>query len=122
MTEAEQNQIFDISYEMRGLAATLLAASRGDLQDPDRIVEYAAAKSTDLPTISRHALQENLSTPTSALMALRLADVFDVWRLLCDMIKDPQVARKARKEVLKRKGTAYALPATSHCSRLLERF
>lgn len=34
-------------------------------------------------------------------MALRLADVFDVWRLLCDMIKDPQVARKARKEVLK---------------------
>lgn len=26
-------------------------------------------------------------------MALRLADVFDVWRLLCDMIKDPQVAR-----------------------------
>lgn len=55
-------------------------------------------------------------------MALALADVFDVWRLLCDMIKDPQVARKARKEVLKRKGTAYALPATSHCSRLLERF
>lgn len=31
MTEAEQNQIFDISYEMRGLAATRLAASRGDL-------------------------------------------------------------------------------------------
>lgn len=39
MTEAEQNQIFDISYEMRGLAA-----SRGDLQDPDRIVEYAAGQ------------------------------------------------------------------------------
>lgn len=44
MTEAEQNQIFDISYEMRGLAATLLAASRGDLQDPERIVEYVAAQ------------------------------------------------------------------------------
>ena len=44
MTEAEQNQIFDISYEMRGLAATLLAASRGDLQDPEMIVEYAATQ------------------------------------------------------------------------------
>lgn len=44
VTEAEQNQIFDIYYEMRGLAATLLAASRGDLQDPERIVEYAAAQ------------------------------------------------------------------------------
>lgn len=44
MTEAEQKQIFDISYEMRGLAATLLAASRGDLQDPERIVEYVAAQ------------------------------------------------------------------------------
>lgn len=44
VTEAEQNQIFDIHHEMRGLAATLLAASRGDLQDPDRIVEYAAGQ------------------------------------------------------------------------------
>ena len=44
MTEAEQNQIFDIHYEMRGLAATLLASSRGDLQNPERIVEYAAAQ------------------------------------------------------------------------------
>ena len=44
MTEAEQNQIFDIYYEMRGLAATLLAASRGDLQDPERFVEYVAAQ------------------------------------------------------------------------------
>lgn len=44
VTEAEQNQIFDIYYEMRGLAATLLAASRGDLQDPDRIVEYATGQ------------------------------------------------------------------------------
>ena len=44
MTEAEQNQIFDISYEMRGLATKLLAASRGDLQDPERIVEYVAAQ------------------------------------------------------------------------------
>ena len=44
VTEAEQNQIFDIYYEMRGLTATLLAASRGDLQDPDRIVEYAAGQ------------------------------------------------------------------------------
>lgn len=114
MTEAEQNQIFDISYEMRGLAATYRIRTESS--------NMPQAKSTDLPTISRHALQENLSTPTSALMALRLADVFDVWRLLRDMIKDPQVARKARKEVLKRKGTAYALPAASHCSRLLERF
>lgn len=44
VTEAEQNQIFDIYCEMRGLAAALLAASRGDLQDPDRIVEYAAGQ------------------------------------------------------------------------------
>lgn len=44
MTEAEQEQIFDIHYEMRGLAATLLAASRGDLQDPEKIVEYAASQ------------------------------------------------------------------------------
>ncbi len=29
MTELEQNRIFDISYEMRGLAATLVAASCG---------------------------------------------------------------------------------------------
>lgn len=35
MTELEQNRIFDISYEMRGLAATLVAASRGDIQDPE---------------------------------------------------------------------------------------
>lgn len=44
MTELEQNRIFDISYEMRGLAATLVAASRGDIQDPERVVEFAAGK------------------------------------------------------------------------------
>ena len=44
MTELEQNRIFDISYEMRGLAATLVAASRGDIQDPKRVVEFAAGQ------------------------------------------------------------------------------
>lgn len=44
MTELEQNRIFDISYEMRGLAATLVAASRGDIQDPERVVEFAAGQ------------------------------------------------------------------------------
>ena len=43
MTELEQNRIFDISYEMRGLAATLLAASR-DIQDPESVVEFAAGQ------------------------------------------------------------------------------
>lgn len=44
MTDEEQGQFYDVLYEMRGLAATLLAASRGDLQDPEMIVEYAATQ------------------------------------------------------------------------------
>ena len=44
MTDEEEGQFYDVVYEMRGLAATLLAASRGDLQDPERIVEYVAAQ------------------------------------------------------------------------------
>lgn len=44
MTELEQNRIFGISYEMRGLAATLVAASRGDIQDPERVIEFAAGQ------------------------------------------------------------------------------
>lgn len=48
MTDAEQNRICDIHYEMRGLAATLLAAARGDLQEPDKILEYAASQLTRL--------------------------------------------------------------------------
>lgn len=44
MTDEEQGQFYDVVYEMRGLAATLLAASRGDLQDPEMIVEYAATQ------------------------------------------------------------------------------
>lgn len=44
MTEAEQNQIFDIHYEMQGLAAALLAASHGDLQESEKVVEYAATQ------------------------------------------------------------------------------
>ena len=31
MTDEEQGQFYDVVYEMRGFAATLLAASRGDL-------------------------------------------------------------------------------------------
>lgn len=42
MNEESQNQLCDIAYEMRGLAITLLAASRGDLQEPARVLEYAA--------------------------------------------------------------------------------
>ena len=42
MTEESQNQLCDAVLEMRGLSATLLAASRGDLQDPAHIIEYAA--------------------------------------------------------------------------------
>lgn len=41
MTDEEQGQFYDVVYEMRGFAATLLAASRGDLQEPDKIIEYA---------------------------------------------------------------------------------
>ena len=44
MVEESRNQICDIAYEMRGLAATLLAASRGDLQEPEKVIEYAAAQ------------------------------------------------------------------------------
>lgn len=44
MTDEEQGQLYDVVYEMRGLAATLLAASRGDLQEPDKIIEYAASQ------------------------------------------------------------------------------
>ena len=44
MNEESQNQLCDIAYEMRGLAATLLAASRGNLQESEKIVEYAAGQ------------------------------------------------------------------------------
>lgn len=44
MTEDEQNQIFDTVHEMRGLAATLLSASRGDLQEPEKVLEYVAGQ------------------------------------------------------------------------------
>lgn len=44
MTDEEQGQLYDVVYEMRGFAATLLAASRGDLQEPDKIIEYAASQ------------------------------------------------------------------------------
>lgn len=65
MTEAEQNQIFDIHYEMRGLAATLLAASRGDLQDPERIVEYAAAQIDHLADSLASCISSNGERVTS---------------------------------------------------------
>ena len=44
MTDEEQGQFYDVVYEMRGFAATLIAASRGDLQEPDKIIEYAASQ------------------------------------------------------------------------------
>lgn len=44
MDEQTENQLGDIYFEMRGLASTLLAASRGDLQGPERVVEYAAGQ------------------------------------------------------------------------------
>lgn len=61
MTELEQNRIFDISYEMRGLAATLVAASRGDIQGPERVVEFAAGKLTALPEIL--SIASRITTP-----------------------------------------------------------
>lgn len=44
MTEETENRLCDIALEMRGLASTLLAASRGDLQKPEKVVEYAATQ------------------------------------------------------------------------------
>lgn len=62
MTELEQNRIFDISYEMRGLAATLVAASRGDIQDPERESSNSPqAKLTALPEIL--SIASRITTP-----------------------------------------------------------
>lgn len=61
MTELEQNRIFDISYEMRGLAATLVAASRGDIQDPERVVEFAAGQVDRLAGIL--SIASRITTP-----------------------------------------------------------
>ena len=58
MTELEQNRIFDISYEMRGLAATLVAASRGDIQDSSNSPQ---AKLTALPEIL--SIASRITTP-----------------------------------------------------------
>lgn len=52
MTDEEQGQFYDVVYEMRGFAATLLAASRGDLQEPDKIIEYAAYRKSSISLIA----------------------------------------------------------------------
>ena len=44
MDEKSRESVCDAVREMRGLAATLLAASRGDLENPARIIEYAAGQ------------------------------------------------------------------------------
>lgn len=59
MTEDEQSLIFDTAYEMRGLAATLLAASRGDLQEPEKVLEYAAGQVSRLAGNLTEVFSEN---------------------------------------------------------------
>ena len=45
MTDEEQGQLYDVVYEMRGFAlARCHLSSRGDLQEPDKIIEYAASQ------------------------------------------------------------------------------
>lgn len=65
MTEDEQGEIYDAIYEMRGLAATLLAASRGDLQEPEKVVEYAAAQVFKLAGDIATAISGSGEKPTS---------------------------------------------------------
>lgn len=59
MNEPAENKLCDIAYEMRGLAATLLAASRGDLQEPAKVVEYAAVQVDRLAELIAGAISEN---------------------------------------------------------------
>ena len=59
MVEESQNQLCDITFEMRGLSATLLSASRGDLQDPARIIEYAAGQVDRLADQIADAISES---------------------------------------------------------------
>lgn len=59
MTDAEQNRIYDAVYEMKGLAATLLAASHGDLLHPEKVVEYAAAQLDRLAADLASAISES---------------------------------------------------------------
>lgn len=42
MEEEMRNTVFDVYYEMRGLAALLDAAAHGDIAEPEQIVEYAS--------------------------------------------------------------------------------
>lgn len=65
MTEDDQNKIFDIAYEMRGLSATLLAASRGDLQAPEKVIEYTSCQLTRLSDELASAISSNPEKPAS---------------------------------------------------------
>ena len=64
MTEESQNQLCDTVHEMRGLAVTLTAAARGDLQEPDKILEYAASQVERLATLIAAAIRETPEKPT----------------------------------------------------------
>lgn len=65
MSEDEQNQIFDTVHEMRGLAATLLSASRGNLPEPEKIIEYASMQMSRLAGNLTEVFSENPEKPTS---------------------------------------------------------
>ena len=64
MTEKSQNQLCDTVHEMRGLAVTLTAASRGDLQEPDKILEYAAGQVDRLAGQIADAISESREKST----------------------------------------------------------
>lgn len=44
MEEEMRTTVFDVYYEMRGLAALLDAAAHGDMAAPEQIVEYASGQ------------------------------------------------------------------------------
>lgn len=39
-----RDMVFDVYYEMRGLATVLDAAAHGDMAEPEQIVEYASGQ------------------------------------------------------------------------------
>lgn len=44
MDDEMRDMVFDVYYEMRGLATVLDAAAHGDMAEPEQIVEYASGQ------------------------------------------------------------------------------
>ena len=65
MTEDERGGIYDTAYEMHGFAATLLSASRGNLPEPEKIIEYASMQMSRLAGNLTEVFSENPEKPTS---------------------------------------------------------